>query len=164
MSHISTWLNCRLLCVAVAQWVLLPHSQQKPHGWVKDNRGHLLSVYFLWCSATQLCCQNTQGYPRALCSARGPAHRGTFIAYWLHWEVPKPRRNSGGVLKRALLLLHRYTTVPLTLIGAAWWNTEKLSALWDSDVVPLSYIKSKLISGWVNWIAEYLSSCWGAEE
>lgn len=88
MTRISSWLNCRLLCVSVAQWVLLPHSQQKRRGLVKDNRGHLLSVYFLWCSATKLCCQNTQGYPCALCCAWGPAHWGTFIAYWLHWEVP----------------------------------------------------------------------------
>lgn len=38
--------------------------------------------------------------------------------------------------------------------------------LWDREASRPSYIRSKLISGWVNWIAEYLSSCWGgvAEE
>lgn len=28
-------------------------SQQKPHGWMEDNRGHLLSVWTCWCSATE---------------------------------------------------------------------------------------------------------------
>lgn len=26
-----------------------------PHGWSEDNKGHLLSVCFLWCAATKRC-------------------------------------------------------------------------------------------------------------
>lgn len=26
-----------------------------PHGWAEDNTGHLLSVCFLWCAATERC-------------------------------------------------------------------------------------------------------------
>lgn len=73
------------LCCSVG---FVTHSQQKPHGWVEDNRGHLLSVCFLWCPATKLCCQNTQGYPCAPHCAWGRAHWSTFIAYWVHWGMP----------------------------------------------------------------------------
>lgn len=53
---------------------LVTQSRQKPHGWVNDNTGHLLSACFLWCPATKLCCQNTQGYPCASHCAWARAH------------------------------------------------------------------------------------------
>lgn len=56
---------------------------------MEDNRGHLLSVCFLWCPATKLCCQNrTPKGTHVHRSASGdPAHWSTFIAYWLHWGM-----------------------------------------------------------------------------
>lgn len=68
--HLTESQACLRLCCSVR---FVTQSQQKPRGWVEDNRGHLLSVCFLWCPATKLCCQNTQGYPCAPRCAWGPA-------------------------------------------------------------------------------------------
>lgn len=84
MTHILHLASLRLCCSVG----FVTESQQKSHGWVEDNRGHLLSVCFIWCPATKLCCQNTQGYPCARSCVWGPAHWSTFIAYWLRWEKP----------------------------------------------------------------------------
>lgn len=150
-----------------------PSSQQKPHGWMEDNRGHLLSVWTCWCSATETVLPGVlEGLHAARCTACTRGHRLTESPLWapgstgacLHCtraQTQELQRSVCVCLKWALLKHDRYITVPLTLIGAAWWNTEKLSVLWDVAAFPLSYIKSKLISGWVNWIAEYLSSHWG---
>lgn len=72
-------------------------SQQKPHGWAEDNGGHLSSVCFLWCAATKLCCQNTQGCPCALLCAQGQAHWSTFTAYWLRWGMPVCWQSAGTI-------------------------------------------------------------------
>lgn len=66
---LTIWLSPRSLCRSVG---CVTPSQQKPRGVVEDNRGHLLSVCFLWCPATKLCRQSTHRYPCAPCCAWGP--------------------------------------------------------------------------------------------
>lgn len=142
-------------------------SQQKPHGWVEDNRGHLSSVCFLWCAATKLCCQNTQGCPRALLCAQGQAHWSTFTAHWLHWEMPVCWQSAGTIAavfeSEGFFFfagwLHNHAIINLNWSSLAthrknFEHTE--AAAW----FPLGCTKSKLISGSVNWIANYLYSCW----
>lgn len=73
-------------------------------------------------------------------------HRPSAVCLWSlvpgHPRVPRVHEGGGCI------------TTPLTLIGAAWWNTGNPPALWDGGVVPPSCIKPKC------QLIELQNSCW----
>lgn len=141
--HLTESQASMCLCCSVG---FVTQSQQKPCGWVQDNRGHLLSVCFLWCPATKLCCQNTQGYPCAPRCAWGPAHWSTFIAYWLRWGTPVSCQSPdtiAAVFEKVFVVAGSLHNRAINLNWSSLVEHRKTF----SSVVPLSYIKSELISG-----------------
>jgi len=132
MNHMSTWLSPRPLSVFC--------NPEPAEASSLGGRQHRTSVVcFLWCPATKTLLPE---HPRV--PMRSALRHGTGSLKHLYSRLaplgdacflPKPRHNSSGVGNGALLRQDRYTTMPLTLIGAAWWNIEKLSALWDSSAV-----------------------------
>lgn len=86
-THIPTCSSPKVVCASIAGWVLLPRADRGlVAGWKTTEA--ICCLCFLWCPATKLGCQNTQGYPCAQRCALGPAHWSTFIAHWLRWGTP----------------------------------------------------------------------------